>query len=103
MWWAPRVRAQGGVGDRDTWKGEPECRPFPTLLWPFPQACAPWQHWNALHKNEETEKTPVGGCFVAQLRNGGRAEYSPCRDNTMSGIYVASRFSEFPLRFGSAH
>lgn len=56
-------------------------------------ACAPWQHWNALHKNEETEKTPVGGCFVAQLRNGGRAEYSPCRDNTMSGIYVASRFN----------
>ncbi|XP_036739045.2 integrin alpha-IIb isoform X2 [Manis pentadactyla] len=56
-------------------------------------ACAPWQHWNALHKNEESEKTPVGGCFVAQLRDGGRAEYSPCRDNTMSRIYVANRFN----------
>ncbi|KAK2506387.1 hypothetical protein MC885_020142 [Smutsia gigantea] len=56
-------------------------------------ACAPWQHWNALEKDEEAEKTPVGGCFVAQLQNGRRAEYSPCRAITMSGIYVANRFN----------
>ncbi|XP_041580181.1 integrin alpha-IIb isoform X2 [Vulpes lagopus] len=55
-------------------------------------ACAPWQHWNALEKTEEAEKTPVGGCFVAQLRNGHRAEYSPCRDNTMSSVYVKNPF-----------
>ncbi|XP_070339468.1 integrin alpha-IIb isoform X2 [Equus asinus] len=50
-------------------------------------ACAPWQHWNALEKTDEAEKTPVGGCFVAQLENGRRAEYSPCRDNIMSHVY----------------
>nr|XP_025842677.1 integrin alpha-IIb [Vulpes vulpes] len=62
-------------------------------------ACAPWQHWNALEKTEEAEKTPVGGCFVAQLRNGHRAEYSPCRDNTMSSVYVKNPFSEFGSLF----
>uniref|UniRef100_A0A8C8SXX9 Integrin alpha-IIb n=1 Tax=Peromyscus maniculatus bairdii TaxID=230844 RepID=A0A8C8SXX9_PERMB len=51
-------------------------------------ACAPWQHWNVLEKNDEAEKTPVGGCFVAQLQNGGRAEYSPCRTNIMSSAYA---------------
>lgn len=50
-------------------------------------ACAPWQHWNVLEKYDEAEKTPVGGCFVAQLQSGGRAEYSPCRTNTMSSVY----------------
>lgn len=63
------------------------------------QACAPWQHWNALEKTEEAEKTPVGGCFVAQLRNGHRAEYSPCRANTMSSVYVNNPFSEFGSLF----
>lgn len=53
-------------------------------------ACAPWQHWNVLEKHDEAEKTPVGGCFVAQLQSGGRAEYSPCRDNTMSSVYAES-------------
>ncbi|XP_077709646.1 integrin alpha-IIb isoform X3 [Canis aureus] len=57
-------------------------------------ACAPWQHWNVLEKTEEAEKTPVGGCFVAQLRNGHRAEYSPCRANTMSSVYVKNRFNQ---------
>ncbi|XP_069338812.1 integrin alpha-IIb [Eulemur rufifrons] len=56
-------------------------------------ACAPWQHWNALEKTEEAEKTPVGGCFVAQLQNSGRAEYSPCRANTMSSVYAKTHFS----------
>ncbi|XP_052613996.1 integrin alpha-IIb [Peromyscus californicus insignis] len=51
-------------------------------------ACAPWQHWNVLEKTDEAEKTPVGGCFVAQLQNGGRAEYSPCRTNIMSSAYA---------------
>ncbi|XP_052052304.1 integrin alpha-IIb isoform X2 [Apodemus sylvaticus] len=51
-------------------------------------ACAPWQHWNVLEKYDEAEKTPVGGCFVAQLQSGGRAEYSPCRANTMSSVYA---------------
>nr|XP_012642183.1 integrin alpha-IIb isoform X1 [Microcebus murinus] len=55
-------------------------------------ACAPWQHWNALEKTEEAEKTPVGGCFLAQLQNGGRAEYSPCRANTMSGVYAKTHY-----------
>ncbi|EDM06216.1 rCG33119 [Rattus norvegicus] len=50
-------------------------------------ACAPWQHWNVLEKYDEAEKTPVGGCFVAELQSGGRAEYSPCRSNTMSSVY----------------
>lgn len=50
-------------------------------------ACAPWQHWNVLEKYDEAEKTPVGGCFVAELQSGGRAEYSPCRTNTMSSVY----------------
>ncbi|XP_021082838.1 integrin alpha-IIb isoform X3 [Mesocricetus auratus] len=50
-------------------------------------ACAPWQHWNVLEKNDEAEKTAVGGCFVAQLQSGGRAEYSPCRTNLMSSVY----------------
>lgn len=63
------------------------------------QACAPWQHWNALEKTEEAEKTPVGGCFVAQLQNGHRAEYSPCRANTMSQVYVKNGFSEFSSPF----
>uniref|UniRef100_A0A452QNP7 Integrin subunit alpha 2b n=1 Tax=Ursus americanus TaxID=9643 RepID=A0A452QNP7_URSAM len=57
-------------------------------------ACAPWQHWNALEKTEEAEKTPVGGCFVAQLQNGHRAEYSPCRANTMSQVYVKNGFRD---------
>lgn len=56
-------------------------------------ACAPWQHWNVLEKTDEAEKTPVGGCFVAQLQDGSRAEYSPCRANTMSRIYVKNEFS----------
>ncbi|XP_029783721.1 integrin alpha-IIb [Suricata suricatta] len=56
-------------------------------------ACAPWQHWNALEKTEEAEKTPVGACFVAQLQNGQRAEFSPCRANTMSPIYLANPFA----------
>uniref|UniRef100_A0A8D2AP18 Integrin subunit alpha 2b n=1 Tax=Sciurus vulgaris TaxID=55149 RepID=A0A8D2AP18_SCIVU len=56
-------------------------------------ACAPWQHWNVLERTQEAEKTPVGGCFVAQLQNGGRAEYSPCRSNTMSRVYVGNFFS----------
>nr|KAF6309021.1 integrin subunit alpha 2b [Pipistrellus kuhlii] len=47
-------------------------------------ACAPWLHWNVVEKTEEAEKTPVGGCFLAQLQSAGRAEFSPCRDNTMS-------------------
>uniref|UniRef100_A0A8C0KE94 Integrin subunit alpha 2b n=1 Tax=Canis lupus dingo TaxID=286419 RepID=A0A8C0KE94_CANLU len=62
-------------------------------------ACAPWQHWNVLEKTEEAEKTPVGGCFVAQLRNGHRAEYSPCRANTMSSVYVKNRF-RLPFQAG---
>uniref|UniRef100_A0A7N5KKT4 Integrin alpha-IIb n=2 Tax=Ailuropoda melanoleuca TaxID=9646 RepID=A0A7N5KKT4_AILME len=57
-------------------------------------ACAPWQHWNALEKTEEAEKTPVGGCIVAQLQNGHRAEYSPCRANTMSQVYVKNGFRD---------
>ncbi|XP_045345128.1 integrin alpha-IIb [Leopardus geoffroyi] len=57
-------------------------------------ACAPWQHWNALEKTEEAEKTPVGGCFVAQLQTGYRAEYSPCRANTMSRGYVTNPFTQ---------
>ncbi|XP_037348627.1 integrin alpha-IIb [Talpa occidentalis] len=56
-------------------------------------ACAPWQHWNVLEKTEEAEKTPVGGCFVAQLQNRSRAEFSPCRANTMSRIYVKNEFT----------
>uniref|UniRef100_A0A8D1WXC6 Integrin alpha-IIb n=1 Tax=Sus scrofa TaxID=9823 RepID=A0A8D1WXC6_PIG len=57
-------------------------------------ACAPWQHWNVLEKNEEAEKTPVGGCFVAQLQNSGRAEFSPCRANLLSLVYVESKFND---------
>ncbi|XP_054565094.1 integrin alpha-IIb [Eptesicus fuscus] len=57
-------------------------------------ACAPWQHWNVLEKTEEAEKTPVGGCFVAQLQNAGRAEFSPCRDNTMSRVHTQQNFWE---------
>ncbi|XP_039702645.1 integrin alpha-IIb isoform X2 [Pteropus medius] len=57
-------------------------------------ACAPWQHWNALENNAEAEKTSVGGCFVAQLQDGGRAEYSPCRANTMSRVYAENKFWE---------
>uniref|UniRef100_A0A8C2W2Z3 Integrin subunit alpha 2b n=1 Tax=Chinchilla lanigera TaxID=34839 RepID=A0A8C2W2Z3_CHILA len=56
-------------------------------------ACAPWQHWNALEKTQEAGKTPVGGCFLAQLRSGGRKEYSPCRANTMSRVYDDLLFS----------
>ncbi|XP_057571743.1 integrin alpha-IIb isoform X2 [Hippopotamus amphibius kiboko] len=56
-------------------------------------ACAPWLHWNVLEKADEAEKTPVGGCFLAQLQNGGRAEYSPCRDNIMSGVHKRNKFS----------
>ncbi|KAI4556835.1 hypothetical protein MJT46_020022, partial [Ovis ammon polii x Ovis aries] len=58
-------------------------------------ACAPWQHWNVLDRNEEeAQKTPVGGCFVAQLQNGDRTEYSPCRANKMSQFYERNHFSE---------
>ncbi|XP_004621085.2 integrin alpha-IIb [Sorex araneus] len=56
-------------------------------------ACAPWQHWNVLDGADEAEKTPVGGCFVAQLWNSSRAEYSPCRANTMSRVYVKNEFN----------
>ncbi|XP_015995238.2 integrin alpha-IIb isoform X2 [Rousettus aegyptiacus] len=57
-------------------------------------ACAPWQHWNALEKTAEAEKTSVGGCYVAHLQDGGRAEYSPCRANTMSRVYEANKYWE---------
>lgn len=57
-------------------------------------ACAPWQHWNVIEKMEEAEKTPVGGCYVAQLQNGSRAEYSPCRANTMSWFYEDNPYSK---------
>ncbi|XP_007953458.1 integrin alpha-IIb [Orycteropus afer afer] len=57
-------------------------------------ACAPWQHWNVLEKTEEAEKTPVGGCWVAQLQSGGRAVYSPCRANTMTETYKNSTISD---------
>lgn len=76
------------------WK--PESRPFHSPVAP-PQACAPWQHWNVLEKTAEAEKTPVGGCFLAQLQNAGRAEFSPCRANTMSGVYMNSRYCELPI------
>uniref|UniRef100_A0A250YLW6 Integrin alpha-IIb n=1 Tax=Castor canadensis TaxID=51338 RepID=A0A250YLW6_CASCN len=56
-------------------------------------ACAPWQHWNALERTEEAEKAPVGGCFVAHLQSGRRAEYSPCRANLMSSFYKKNYFS----------
>ncbi|GAB1296905.1 Integrin alpha-IIb [Apodemus speciosus] len=59
-----------------------------SLLFDLNRACAPWQHWNVLEKYDEAEKTPVGGCFVAQLQSGVRAEYSPCRANTMSSVYT---------------
>ncbi|XP_071460109.1 integrin alpha-IIb [Marmota flaviventris] len=55
--------------------------------------CAPWQHWNVLEKTQQAEKTPVGGCVVVQLQGGGRAEYSPCRSNTMSRVYVENFFN----------
>ncbi|XP_037018088.2 integrin alpha-IIb [Artibeus jamaicensis] len=57
-------------------------------------ACAPWQHWNALEESEEAEKTPVGGCFLAQLQNARRAEFSPCRANTMSRVYLEYKYWE---------
>lgn len=57
------------------------------------QACAPWQHWNVLERAEEAEKTPVGSCYLAQLRSGSRKEYSPCRANTMSRVYEDRLFS----------
>uniref|UniRef100_A0A8C2MYI9 Integrin alpha-IIb n=1 Tax=Cricetulus griseus TaxID=10029 RepID=A0A8C2MYI9_CRIGR len=64
-------------------------------------ACAPWQHWNVLEKNREAEKTPVGGCFVAQLQSGGRAEFSPCRANSTSSAYssLSGRPSALGLPF----
>ncbi|XP_053426305.1 integrin alpha-IIb [Nycticebus coucang] len=55
-------------------------------------ACAPWQHWNVLEEADEAEKTPVGGCFLARLQSGGRAEYSPCRANTMTSVYPKNRY-----------
>ncbi|KAM5213001.1 integrin alpha-IIb isoform 1-T1 [Hipposideros larvatus] len=57
-------------------------------------ACAPWQHWNVLEMTAEAEKTPVGSCFVAQLQNSRRAEFSPCRANTMSRVYTENGFSD---------
>ncbi|XP_074175801.1 integrin alpha-IIb isoform X5 [Rhinolophus sinicus] len=71
----------------------PKSRPFPSPV-ALPQACSPWQHWNVLEMTEEAEKTPVGGCFVAQLQNSGRAEYSPCRTNTMSRVYKKNDFMD---------
>ncbi|KAM5273386.1 LOW QUALITY PROTEIN: integrin alpha-IIb [Ctenodactylus gundi] len=58
-------------------------------------ACAR-QHWNVLEKTQQAEKTPVGGCFVAQLLSGGCAEYSPCRANTKSQIYKENLYSRDP-------
>ncbi|KAF5924496.1 hypothetical protein HPG69_018897 [Diceros bicornis minor] len=87
LWWAPRDRAQAADGAGTRGVGETRDSPLPHSPVALPQACAPWQHWNALEKTEEAEKTPVGGCFVAQLENGRRAEYSPCRANTMSSRY----------------
>ncbi|XP_037665873.1 integrin alpha-IIb isoform X2 [Choloepus didactylus] len=57
-------------------------------------ACAPWQHWNVLEPTDEAEKTPVGSCYVAQLQSGRRAEYSPCREVTMSKVYAKKGFGE---------
>lgn len=71
---------------------ETQVSPFPHTPVALPQACAPWQHWNALEKNAEAEKTSVGGCYVAHLQDGGRAEYSPCRANTMSRVYEANKY-----------
>lgn len=73
--------------------------PLPHSPMALPQACSPWQHWNVLEMTEEAEKTPVGGCFVAQLQNSGRAEYSPCRTNTMSWVYKKNPFSELRSPF----
>ncbi|XP_012582005.1 PREDICTED: integrin alpha-IIb [Condylura cristata] len=86
------------AGGRGRARGSESC-PFPISCGP-PQACAPWQHWNVLEKNDEAGKTPVGGCFVAQLQNGSRAEFSPCRDNTMSRTYEKNEFGELSFRFG---
>ncbi|XP_066222404.1 integrin alpha-IIb [Saccopteryx leptura] len=58
-------------------------------------ACAPWQHWNVLEESTEAEKTPVGGCFLAKLQNTRhRAEFSPCRANTMSPDYAKNMYLE---------
>lgn len=73
---------------------EPQVPPLPHSPVALPQACAPWQHWNVLEMTAEAEKTPVGSCFVAQLQNGGRAEYSPCRANTMSEVYHTTVYCE---------
>lgn len=81
-------------------EGGTQLPPLPHSPAALLQACAPWQHWNVLEKNEEAEKTPVGGCFVAQLQNSGRAEFSPCRANLLSLVYMESKFSKFGLPFG---
>ena len=90
-----REQTEGG----DTWRRGTRVPPLPHYPVALLQACAPWQHWNVLEKAEEAEKTPVGGCFVAQLQNGGRAEYSPCRANIMSRVYEKNYFSELSNPF----
>lgn len=39
---------------------------------------------------------------MAELQSGGRAEYSPCRSNTMSSVY-SQGFSKRWSAIGSAH
>lgn len=95
LWWAPHDRAQGAVAGRDAFGGvASQVPPLPHSPVALPQACSPWQHWNVLEETAEAEKTPVGGCFVAQLQNSSRAEFSPCRANTMSHVYVNSDYGE---------
>lgn len=59
--------AQGGryrTGIREqtiayTWREEPGVPPLPHSPLALLQACAPWQHWNVLDRNEEeAQKTP---------------------------------------------
>ncbi|KAM9520726.1 integrin alpha-IIb [Guaruba guarouba] len=56
-------------------------------------ACAPLQHWNALHGRHEAFRTPTGACFVGAPGPMRVAWYSPCRDHLMAGAYRDSNYA----------
>uniref|UniRef100_A0A671LTC5 Integrin alpha-8-like n=1 Tax=Sinocyclocheilus anshuiensis TaxID=1608454 RepID=A0A671LTC5_9TELE len=52
-------------------------------------ACAPMFHWNVLMEKEEAMNTPVGNCKLLDMQTGEVANYAPCRELYVEGIYAS--------------
>uniref|UniRef100_A0A673HCI3 Integrin alpha-8-like n=1 Tax=Sinocyclocheilus rhinocerous TaxID=307959 RepID=A0A673HCI3_9TELE len=52
-------------------------------------ACAPMFHWNVLMEKEEAMNTPVGNCQLLDMQTGEVANFAPCRELYVEGIYAS--------------